>query len=338
MQPAILIVDDHQIYRSTLSAFIQSWWPDVFIAEAANGSQTLDLIGQHRWDLLILDYQLPTLSGGDLVRRLRARVSACGIPFPPFLLMSTQPDVTCFVRVLGAVGFLPKPVDVDELYALIAPYISEPEVPPQSGSLPQPDRAVNQDVTHKMPVLAQPYAATSSAGMPDRSALRAADVERLQAMILELFNQKVARFPPPYAPGTNMGLSSPPYRVGEYLVQLGYLTPDQLTRALRAAELADNRIPLGFTLVKQNLVPSEVIATVLLQQFRDRLRRDARMAPRFIGEQLLLQSKLTPAQLGLAVQEQLDNYKRGRLVRLEDVIARKGWLDADTLRAAMLAK
>jgi hypothetical protein len=107
---------------------------------------------------------------------------------------------------------------------------------------------------------------------------------------------------------------------------------------LRAAELADNRIPLGFTLVKQNLVPSEVIATVLLQQFRDRLRRDARMAPRFIGEQLLLQSKLTPAQLGLAVQEQLDNYKRGRLVRLEDVIARKGWLDADTLRAAMLAK
>ncbi len=338
MQPTMLIVDDHQIYRSALCSLIQSWWSDAFIAEAANGSETLELITQHRWDVIILDYQLPTLSGGELVRRLRARMSACGLPFPPLILMSTQPDVICFVRVLGAVGFLPKPVEADELYAMVAPYVSTSKESFPFDTLPLTDRVVGQAAPQNYRASFQAHDVVSkhsSVTMTVSSALHATNTEQLQAAILELFYQKVARFPPPYAPGIAMDLFNHSYRIGEYLVQLGYLTPGQLARALRISQHEDSRVPLGFTLVKQNLVPSDMVSMVLLQQFRDRLKRDVRTAPRFLGEQLLLQAKLTPAQLGLAVQEQLDSYKYGRWMRLGDVIVRKGWLDSATIRAVV---
>jgi CheY-like chemotaxis protein len=319
MHPTILVVDDHHAYRSALCALIGACWPEAAITEATNGSETLELITQRRWNLLILDYHLPTLSGGDLVRRLRARVSACGMPFPPFMLMSTQTDVMCFVRVLGALGFLPKPVEPDELYAMIAPYVAPAGAAPPAGVSPLPN------------TMAMPFPASMPVGAAPRVAH--ADIERLQTSILDLFYQKVARFPPPYAPGPAARAPDQAYRVGEYLVQLGYLTPYQLTRALQAARHADRRVPLGFTLVQQNLVPSEVVATVLLQQFRDRLKRDARTAPRFMGEHLLMQAKLTPAQLVHVVQEQLNSYKYGRWIRLGDLIVRRGWLDAATIRA-----
>jgi len=40
---------------------------------------------------------------------------------------------------------------------------------------------------------------------------------------------------------------------------------------------------------------------------------------------LLLSADLTPAQLAVALQEQLDSYQDGRWVRLGDLLARHGW-------------
>src|SRR3954462_13337249 len=115
MDPSVLVVDDNELYRTAFCRLVQLCWPAAQIGEAADASQTLALFPQQTWDLIILDYQLPTLSGTDLARHLRTRAQAQGRAVPPIVLMSTHPDAATFARSCGAVTFLPKPVDIATL-------------------------------------------------------------------------------------------------------------------------------------------------------------------------------------------------------------------------------
>ena len=121
MNPSILVVDDNQHYRTTFCTLLQLCWPTAQLVEAADASQALTVFPQQTWDLIILDYQLPTLSGTDLARHLRTRAHAQGQVLPPLVLMSTQPDAATFARASGAVAFLPKPVDADMLRTALTP-------------------------------------------------------------------------------------------------------------------------------------------------------------------------------------------------------------------------
>ena len=341
MGPTILVVDDHQLYCATLSALLQMCWPEARIVEATDSSRALALSADHRWDLILLDYQLPTLSGGDLIRHMRARAHARGATLPPLILMSTQPDVASFARALGAAAFLPKPVELAELRSVLAPYLS-------TAAIAQPARTGQQrsepfPVTHLRPQTAPAALRTiqQAGGSTGASARRHAwapltRLEQLQARILDLLHETITTFPPPHASGSAGPAPGQLYRVGDYLLHLGYLTPWQLTRALRLAQPVHQRppAPLGVTLVANELVPSSVVSAVLLQQFRDRLALDALAAPRFIGEQLLIDTQLTPAQLALALQEQLESYRHGRWVRLGAILVRRGWLEPAVIRAA----
>ena len=348
MGPTILVVDDHQLYCTALSALLQMCWPAARIVEATDSSRALALSTDHRWDLILLDYQLPTLSGGDLIRHMRARAHARGATLPPLILMSTQPDVASFARALGAAAFLPKPVEPAELRRVLAPYLSTVAIAQPARSSPVPARTEQQrsepfPVTHLRPPTAPAALRTiqQAGGSTGSGARRHAwapltRLEQLQACILDLLHETITTFPPPHASGSTSPAPGQLYRVGDYLLHLGYLTPWQLTRALRLAQPVHQRspAPLGVTLVANELVPSPVVSAVLLQQFRDRLALDALAAPRFIGEQLLIDTQLTPAQLAVALQEQLESYRHGRWVRLGAILVRRGWLEPAVIRAA----
>jgi hypothetical protein len=159
---------------------------------------------------------------------------------------------------------------------------------------------------------------------------------QLHDATLTLFHQTIARFPPTHAPAPHIMAPDRPGRLGDYLIQLGYLTPRQLTRALHDAAAADRRnAPLGCTLVAHDLVPPQVVAVVLLQQFLDRLAIDDRQAPRFLGEQLLFEARLEPAQLTVVLREQMESYQHGTWVRLGNLIVQHGWLEPLTISTAV---
>src|SRR5262249_54058275 len=127
--------------------------------------------------------------------------------------------------------------------------------------------------------------------------------------------------------------SSSEGRLGAYLVQLGYLTPRQLAHALHGTvdPISRRVAPLGCTLVAQNLVSPRVVSAILLQQFLDRLEIDRMRAARFLGEHLLIEAQLEPAQLALVLEEQLESYQHGAWVRLGNLIVQHGWLDTATI-------
>lgn len=342
-----LVVDDSQLYRTTFCMLLQSCWPDAQIGEAVDGSSALAMVAQQPWDAILLDYQLPTLSGGELIRLMRARVGSQGKQLAPLVLMSSQPDVAYFTRALGAVAFLPKPVGLAELRTTLAPYVHN-RAPSQRANILLPGAASAQNEALVLPVRqAKPGApptlpsaprATSlpapASATPQRIWISTTRSQQLQSTINDLFLETIRCYPPPYPAAISGAAPEAAYRVGEYLEQLGYVTPRQLTRAVQLAQhgLRRGQAPLGRILVTQDLVPSPVLIAVLLQQFSDRMARESSITPRFLGENLLLGMQITPAQLALALHEQLEHYRQGSWMRLGALIVRHGWISSTTLR------
>ncbi len=124
MVPHVLVVEDHPLYRNTFCQLLHSCVPHVHIVTAADGSSALQYTQQQSFDLLIVDYQLPTISGGDIIRRWRSRAVAMGQALPPIVLMSSQPDVAVFARSLGVAAFLPKPADAEAIEHVVVPLLT----------------------------------------------------------------------------------------------------------------------------------------------------------------------------------------------------------------------
>lgn len=124
MKKHILVVEDSPVYREVFCHLLANCFPDAVISAAADGTAALSITREQRFDLLILDYQLGALSGGDVVRHLRRRTTRTG-PLMPIVLMSAQPEAAVFARTMGATAFLAKPVDIDELFQVIGPLLEE---------------------------------------------------------------------------------------------------------------------------------------------------------------------------------------------------------------------
>ncbi len=160
--------------------------------------------------------------------------------------------------------------------------------------------------------------------------------EQLRAAILDLFYDTLSRYPPPHAPGAEP-TGDPPYRLGDYLVYQGYLSARELTSAIQDAHGygGGKPVPLGFALVRRYRVPAAVLAVILLMQTLDRMEQTPNLPPQFLGEQLLREASISPEQLAVVLEEQATDYGHGGGIRIGDLIANHGWLDAEALTRAV---
>lgn len=101
----VLIVDDHPAVREGLVVRISSQ-PDLEVCgEAADVADTLELLDAARPDVAVIDIQLKTGDGLDLVKRIRARDESIHV-----LVWSMYPDKLYAKRALkaGALGYINK--------------------------------------------------------------------------------------------------------------------------------------------------------------------------------------------------------------------------------------
>lgn len=133
MNRSILVVDDEIRYRELYARVLRDAGFDVL--EAGSAADALELLEHETLDMIISDVRMPGESGLDLLRRVRA-----GKPELPFLLVTAYADVREAVDALklGAVDYLAKPVDLDELLAAVRDTLgvgadADPEIP--TGSL-----------------------------------------------------------------------------------------------------------------------------------------------------------------------------------------------------------
>ena len=71
----LLIADDHAILRAGLRQLFALTTDMQVVAEAASGAEVLACLRQSQIDLLLLDLNMPGISGADLIARVKAHQS-----------------------------------------------------------------------------------------------------------------------------------------------------------------------------------------------------------------------------------------------------------------------
>jgi DNA-binding NarL/FixJ family response regulator len=112
----IVIADDHAIVRAGLKQMFAIMPEMEVVAEAVDGDSLLESMRQTRCDVLLLDLNMPGVSGPDLITRLRSHW-----PAQPILVLSMHDTAQVASRALkaGADGYVTKDSEPDVLLTAI---------------------------------------------------------------------------------------------------------------------------------------------------------------------------------------------------------------------------
>jgi len=117
-----LIVDDEPIARQVLREELESIPGVEVMGEADNGAKALDQIARHRPDLVLLDLQMPAMSGFEVVRGIRR-----GSHMPVIVIVTAYDSYAVKAFEAGAIDYLLKPVAQERLRVAVerASHVSE---------------------------------------------------------------------------------------------------------------------------------------------------------------------------------------------------------------------
>jgi CheY-like chemotaxis protein len=127
-----LVVDDEDVVRSVVRSALER--PGVFLVEAADGEEAIRLLLGEHFDLILVDKNLPGITGLDVIRRARAVHPKIGtLLITGFASRESAEEALA----LGVDAYLVKPFDVAELQDRVAETLgrrSTPvEAPPKAG-------------------------------------------------------------------------------------------------------------------------------------------------------------------------------------------------------------
>lgn len=110
----ILIVDDDPGQRSLLYSFLSQ--QGFQITQAVSGEDALDRLIEKPYSMMISDVRMPGLSGLETLHRVREIHKDL-----PVLMVTAFPDIRDAVSAMqdGAVNYLQKPIDLDELLSSV---------------------------------------------------------------------------------------------------------------------------------------------------------------------------------------------------------------------------
>src|SRR5437879_4161209 len=108
----ILIAEDERITRMTLARQLQSWRHEITAAE--DGMEAWEQFNLVEFDIVITDWEMPGLSGVELVRRIREVPRSI---YTYVIILTSRSDKSDVVKGIeaGADDFVSKPFDREEL-------------------------------------------------------------------------------------------------------------------------------------------------------------------------------------------------------------------------------
>lgn len=119
----VLTVDDSATFRQ-LIAIAMRYRPHVTVLTAGEGSEGIRLASERRPVLILLDGNLPDMSGADVLRRLKAVPATSEIPVI-VLTGETREEIHDELRAAGAAECIAKPIGLDHLYEIVDRYAPE---------------------------------------------------------------------------------------------------------------------------------------------------------------------------------------------------------------------
>ncbi len=114
----ILLVDDNPVNRDLATRLLEKKGHEITPAE--NGKQAVDLFLEGVFDVILMDLEMPDISGIEAARQIRAKEKASSIETPaytPIIAMTAHDEETerTACLVVGMDGFITKPINIKTL-------------------------------------------------------------------------------------------------------------------------------------------------------------------------------------------------------------------------------
>ncbi len=110
----ILLVDDATFIRDMIKKQLRDRIPGVEIFDAADGARGLALFKQNPIDMVLSDWEMPQMTGEELLREIRNSANGATTPF---IMISSRGDRDHIIKAIqsGVSDYLSKPFSPDEL-------------------------------------------------------------------------------------------------------------------------------------------------------------------------------------------------------------------------------
>lgn len=113
----ILVVDDSPVMRKLIARSIrQAGFGDAELVEAEDGAQAITVAEQQRPDLILADWNMPILTGIEMLRSLRSEGNNVIVGF---VTSESSVEIRKQAQEAGASFFLSKPIDTTRLEAAL---------------------------------------------------------------------------------------------------------------------------------------------------------------------------------------------------------------------------
>lgn len=117
----VLVVDDEMVLRMLIVDSLEDL--DCQVDEAENGMEAIEKINEHNYDIMILDYMMPELTGIELLNKVDSE--SIKDTYVLMLTAKAQEKDQLQAKEAGVDYFMKKPFSPMELYHIVEELINE---------------------------------------------------------------------------------------------------------------------------------------------------------------------------------------------------------------------
>ena len=120
MAKTILIVEDNELNMKLFNDLLQAHGYDT--VQTKDGKDAMELARSHRPDLIVMDIQMPEISGLEIARALKADARLMHIPIIAVTACAMKGDEEK-IRQGGCEGYIAKPISVPHFLQTVARFL-----------------------------------------------------------------------------------------------------------------------------------------------------------------------------------------------------------------------
>ena len=111
---SVLVVDDASFIRDLVKKCLRNYFPGIRIEDAVNGKKAQALLAREAFDLVLCDWEMPEMSGLELLTWCREQDNLKGMPF---VMVTSRGDKDNVVQAIqaGVSGYVSKPFTNEQL-------------------------------------------------------------------------------------------------------------------------------------------------------------------------------------------------------------------------------
>ncbi|WHS60295.1 response regulator [Pseudomonas sp. G2-4] len=111
---SVLVVDDASFIRDLVKKCLRNYFPGIRIEDAVNGKKAQSMLAREAFDLVLCDWEMPEMSGLELLTWCRQQDNLKGMPF---VMVTSRGDKENVVQAIqaGVSGYVSKPFTNEQL-------------------------------------------------------------------------------------------------------------------------------------------------------------------------------------------------------------------------------